>query len=836
MPTLTLYLFALFSGFAALVYQVAWSRMLSLTFGSSTLAVSAVVAGFMGGMGLGAWAYHRLADRIDSSIRAYGLLEIGIVVSTAALTILYAGLPELFAGAASVVPAGAPMTLFRIATAFVLLLLPAALMGGTYPALCRVMLRTSSEVDARLGWIYGLNTVGAALGAIVAGLVLVEAFGSTGAVRVANFINLVIGLASLWLARRLRDAQARAPSSDETLESPLPHWLTGLVLFGSGFATLGYEIVWFRALHYLLGPGTYTLSALLAIFLLGLGLGGCLYRPVLRFRRPAWALGFGQLGIALFAILAVGAEHLILTDPDLSRRFSLLATAASRPWQDHLADAATLAAMLMLPATLWMGVVFPLASRLFLGPMSELTSRVGQAYLLSNLGSIAGGILAAVWILPTLGTLGGTKLLVAVNLLLGLMVLARASTRAALGVGAVISLAIAGIGLALPERFAFGVASDSLSLEILLEFEEESDLGTVQVYSRRGDDRRAMVIDGVIVSATESWSRDPFVKQIALAHLPLQLDWRIRKTLNLGVAGGSTLATLAQYPQLDVLDAVEINGAVIRGGRRFEDWRVLEDPRVDVILEDAVHYLLTTDRRYDLIINDAKEQVRFGGNAKILSQEFYRYALGSLNECGLFAQAIGLSRDPESLGLILRTVLSVFPEVEVFLVSANMSVVVGSRCPIAGREQPSPSEIEAAGVGREIRRYFSRDATDLASLWIGSGSELRKAIGPGPVNDWNFLPFEFMSYRSPLATKQDWAASLRLVLEPRLAEDDPGSSFSESAAYESLRKTHRAFLMSLEGDVRGAQRLIREVLRESPRHPMARHVEETIKALFYSPR
>ena len=307
MPTAILYLFAFASGFAALTYQVAWSRMLSMTFGSSTLAVSSVVAGFMGGMGIGAWLYHRVGDRVRSPLRAYALLEFGIAVSTATLTLIYLQLPHYFAWAASAVPAGWAMTIFRILNVFMLLVIPSALMGATYPALCRVMIRSAEQVDRRLGWIYGLNTVGAAMGALVAGALAIEFVGSTGAVALANCLNFAIGAGALAIARGEMQSRlaARTIGQPEILESNLPVWITGLVLFGSGFATLGYEIIWFRALHYLLGQGTYVLSGTLMIFLLGLGFGAFIYSPALRWGRPERTLGFTQLGIACLALCAI---------------------------------------------------------------------------------------------------------------------------------------------------------------------------------------------------------------------------------------------------------------------------------------------------------------------------------------------------------------------------------------------------------------------------------------------------------------------------------------------------------------------------------------------------
>jgi len=817
--------FAFSSGFAALIYQVAWSRMLSMTFGSSTLAVSAVVAGFMGGMGIGAWLYHRVGDRVPSPLRAYGLLEIAIAVSTALLTLCYLQLPRVFADVAGMVPAGLAMNVFRIATTFLLLLVPAAVMGGTYPALCRALIYSAKHVDRRLGWIYGLNTIGAAAGALATGFVLIEQIGSTGAVLVANAINLVIGIASLLVARRLAPTASAPRAGNEALPSELPHWTTALVLFGSGFATLGYEIVWFRALHYLLGPGTYTLSTLLSIFLLGLGFGGLFYRVAVRWGRPERNLGFSQLCIAALAICAIGAEHYVMTRPALFDRFSIYSTAlVNESWQWRVLVSVAVATALMLPATLWMGLTFPLASRLFLGDIDRLTARVGLAYLLSNLGSILGAIVAALFILPRLGTVEGTRLLAGVNLALGLLVLLRVREKSVRFAAVTVTWGVIALSLALPARLAFGPKVVLDYPGMLLAYEEESELGTVQVF-RAPSDRvliQSMAIDGAIIAAMPTWDLALYAKQIILAHLPMTLDRDIRKVLAVGVASGSTVAEIARYPWVAHVDALEINSAVVRAGLRFPDFQVFEDPRVDLVVEDALHFLLATDQRYDLIVNDAKEHLRFSGNSKVLSAEFYRYALDRLTECGLFVQEIPLIHDEVGLGLMLRTFERVFPVMEVFLLPPGQAVTVGSRCPIGGRVRPRLEELETAGVAETIRTFFSKDPTDLGALWIISGPEVRRVVGEGPINTWNDSPLEFHSYRQTLLNKFERGVPLGMVFGPRLEDPLGRSEFSRSPGYAAQHRVNEAVLRVLQGDRARGEAILRSVLAEDPDHVLAR--------------
>ncbi len=836
MFTGSLYLLAFLSGFAALVYQVAWAKMLSLTFGSSTLAVSSVVAGFLGGMGIGAWLYRRVSDRGVEPLRSYSALEFGIALSTAIFTLFFRFLPGLFAATAGILPAGLVMDAFRALSAIVLLLVPSVLMGATYPALCTALIHTRSGVERHLGWIYGFNTLGGAAGAMVAGLAMIELLGSSGAVLSANAINIVVAVSAFLMARGKTRAGrvARASTSDESLPSELPVWLTGIVLFVSGFTTLGYEIVWFRALRYLVGNGTYVLTNVLVIFLLGLGFGGFFYRAALRLGRAESNLALCQLGISILALLAIGCEQLVLTTPWLRDQLSIFSVefrSHSWPWRLGVSSAVSLA--IMLPATLWMGLSFPLASRLFLGSMRALGSRVGLAYLISNLGSILGAVMAAVFIIPRLGTVDGTRLLAGLNLALGLLIASRAPSGRALYASALAAVVFAlGIGFVLPDRLDFRGESWLGMPDPRRLFEEEAELGTVQVLAQRGTaGERAMSIDGVPIGVTPGYDRDLYAKQVLLAHLPMLLDREIRDTLNVGVATASTLDAVSRYPWVETLDAVEINASVIRAASLFPYAKVFQDPRVGIEIEDAVHYLLRTSRTYDLIINDAKQDVEFAGNAKILSREFYEHSLARLERCGLFAQWIPLTSSAEAFEMIGRTFIRVFPQVEFFVDPPTSAIMVGSRCPIAGRRRPTPVELEKLGIAAELRSISLPDPLELLTLWAASGADLRAHLGPGPLNSWDRMRLEFIAYRAARTGPKVIAAAagnLRLLAEARKNGSGETPEFADASLLQAMFRLQEAWVQILGGRLAEARTLINGVLEERPDHAPARKAARVV--------
>ncbi len=780
-----LYLLLFFSGVAALTYEIAWAKMLALTFGSTTTSAAAVIAGFMGGMGIGAWLYHFVSDRWPYPLLIYGALEIGIAVTTAAFTLPLYSLPQVLTEASSLLRITGPgpaLTLLQFVAVVIPLLFPAALMGATFPALCTALIRTAPGVDRHLGMIYGINTIGAAAGVLFAGLFLIERLGLNASVSVANVLNLLVGCTAIALART-RTERAGSPArkgAETTVPTKLSRRATGIVLFASGFATLGYEIVWFRASRYVFGNSTHALSAVLFVFLVGLGLGSLLLRRVVRRGSPERDLALCQCTIAVLAVGGMACQSLLLSTAMIGDAISVFSeTAVYRPWLWRLLIQIGVATATMLPATLLMGLSFPLASRLFLGDVRKLGKRVGGAYLLANLGSILGAVAGATLLLPVFGTFGSTKVLAVINLSLAVVVVAGVRVRVKAVVPHLFTAAIVVLGLALvlPRSPDFrGETPDDADYDVV--YLEEADLATVQVLEDTSNSaRKSMAIDGWGIGYGSGLVGLPIHrKQLLLAHLPMVLDTRIQQTLNIGLGCGSTLEALASYAELETLDCVEINGAVVRACRLFEESSVLDDPRTRLVVDDAVHYLLQSDRSYDLIISDGKQQPSYSGNAVLLCQEFYRYSLARLSEHGLFVQWIPLPMLSGDFRVNLRTICDVFPHVGIFYFPRWSVMMVASRQPLAGRPRMSVERFKESRAYQDLRPYFIDHPTALLSHWTAGKPQLLRVLGEGPISKWDHLVLDFTAFK---ATRREWSRAkfdnLTLLLT---AETMPGPDTS----------------------------------------------------------
>jgi spermidine synthase len=256
---------AFLSGTAALIYQVVWVHTLTLTFGSTTVSAAVVIAAFMAGLGLGARCYDILQRRWKNNVMLYAGIECGIALTAAALTLGLRFLPGIYGTLTDMIGTGALLNMTRFTVAFTLLLIPSALIGATFPALSLIVIRSPQGINRHLGMIYGINTLGAAVGTLLSGFVLIELLGNTASVWFANTLNIAVAAAVYSARSRFsQDYVKRAASAKKsaTVPTPLPPAVVGIILIASSFAPMAYELDarhqvphWEQYLRCLIGPG-----------------------------------------------------------------------------------------------------------------------------------------------------------------------------------------------------------------------------------------------------------------------------------------------------------------------------------------------------------------------------------------------------------------------------------------------------------------------------------------------------------------------------------------------------------------------------------------------------
>src|SRR5262245_13302592 len=274
-----LYLIFFLSGATGLVYEVIWVRLTGLVFGNTSHAISVVLGSFMAGLALGSWWLGRKADRVESPLRFYGLLEIGIGVSASQVPVAFGLLDTLYWALAPYldnVPGG--NGLVRFLTSFSILIVPTFLMGGTLPVLARFFTEAVQEVQRKVGVLYALNTFGAAFGTLSAALFFVPRLGNTRSTLLIAVTNVAIGVFVILMdARRPRESRAQEQEIFSYVTTPAGSARTDRLILAtlatSGFVSMVYEVAWTRALTAMIGSSTYAFSIMLVTFLVGIALG-----------------------------------------------------------------------------------------------------------------------------------------------------------------------------------------------------------------------------------------------------------------------------------------------------------------------------------------------------------------------------------------------------------------------------------------------------------------------------------------------------------------------------------------------------------------------------------
>ncbi|MEE8476442.1 MAG: fused MFS/spermidine synthase [Myxococcota bacterium] len=715
------------SGFAALLYQTAWTRELSFVFGTSHLAVAAVLAAYMGGLALGAAVAARYAMRLRRPVRVYGVLELSIAVCALgvpwgirALNALYVGL--LGGGSALAESASLPASLFQLAGAFALLLLPTAFMGATLPLLARHAVRREEEIASRVGVLYAVNTAGAIAGTLCAAFLLLPELGLRRTVWVGVAVNTaVFGLAVLLAGRApLPPTPAGAGASARTANEPF--WILPAIAL-SGAVSFAYEVMWTRLLGHLLGASLHAFATMLASFLLGIALGSAVAARLAASRERA-ALGFAwsQLGIAVTAYVAFA-----LAD-GLPEFAASLGAGPDAP----LASAAVAGAVL-LPIALCIGATFPFAVRVLAQDPDRAAVATARVYAWNTVGALAGALGAGFVLLPGLGFEGLLTLGVVASLVLAALAALAVRPRRLGPVGAA---AAAGLVLLLaPARPPWRLLTSSPGTvnETTNEIYFSAVGRTSNVMLTNLGGRYRLTTDGLPEALIDPAGLPP---EPTISHwlglLPALLRPEARDLLVVGLGGGVTLELAPRSYQW--IDVIEIEPEVLAANRWIADERArdpLSDPRVRVHIGDARGALQLTAKRYDAIVSQPSHPWTAGAS-HLYTREFFALVRARLKSDGVFVQWIGTAYvDAALLRSLLATLLEVFPHVELFRPQVHGVLFVASGTPIdtlagaARALQAAPADFARVGLHR---------LEDIASAWALDEAGVRALAAGAPPN------------------------------------------------------------------------------------------------------
>jgi spermidine synthase len=809
-----LYIVFFLSGATGLVYEVIWVRLTGLVFGNTSLAISTVLGAFMAGLALGSWKLGQKADRAPNPLRVYGLLELGIGVSAALVPLAFRALDSFYSAVApSLSSTPGAIGFVRFGTSFVILLAPTFFMGGTLPVLSRFFTENLRDVERKVGTLYALNTFGAAAGTLLAALVLIPVLGNRATTLLIASMNLGIGLLALHLSRRAEPGSEFERSVDESRPpDPTADRLILLTLAVSGFVSMLYEVSWTRALSAIIGSSTYAFSIMLVTFLVGIALGSSLisrWKPAASLR----ALGILQMGIAIgglvFLVGYLFAPYVVIA---LIRAFFYSFPAV-------LTIQFVVSSLLMILATLCMGATFPLASQLYSSKVSVLGRNVGNIYSVNTVGAIAGSLLAGFVLIPVIGTERTILVGVFFNSAMALLLLTGALRPASHGApsnngptlsqrgegpvpvnpspsgrgwreapgegrrapvsppgarpiraAAVILLLIATFSM----RGGFFWTPDSLDRGILIyshQFESRPELtinehyeDTDVVYYKEGNNASISVRKGENYlglrtnGKVDASNRGDMMTQLAIGFLPALHHPSPKSTLVIGYGSGVTVGAIAAFKEVEHIDCVEIEPAVIGAAAWFTDVnrRSYENPKVNLIFDDARNYMNTTRKQYDVIISEPSNPW-IAGVASLFTAEFYDRAAEVLKDDGVFAQWVQLYElDPENLRMVLKEFQRKFPEVSLWVTDSDL-LMVGTRHPqqldadrLARLAESDPS------IARDLQEFLHLShAEGFPAYYVMSSKAVREFASTARRNTDDHPLLEFHAPRQLFTDTKD---------------------------------------------------------------------------------
>jgi predicted membrane-bound spermidine synthase len=830
------------SGAASLIYQVVWFKQLQFVLGSSTFAVSVTVASFFFGLSLGSWLGGHLSDRLRRPLRAYGFLELAVGVVSLLITIALSKWSLWVPWLAPFLSDPSPLAgAIAVLVSFSALALPTMLMGATLPLLAKYVVRERHALARRIGLLYGINTLGAAIGCATVGLFLIGALGMLYSAVIGSAIYLSIAMLAGVLVLRgpVYDGSVAEPSVAATEAAPSENPPSGVVVLVcvfalTGFVSIAYEVLWFRILANFSLHTVYAFSAMLATYLLGLVLGAFICAKFLAHRKNRLLANFAQLQVLI-------ATAGMVTVALLGRSRNILAVIGPLPERlgipSHILEPLAGTAEIMLlclvvflvPTTL-IGVGFPLASELTIHHLSALGRRLGKLYALNTLAGTLGSLTAAFLVLPCLGTQASLTLLIALNLLLFAVTIAsqpslRGDRRLwRLGLEGVLAC---GIGLWFMGPRYLADAQTRFEGGRVLAFQEARDATFVVMgyHSKTAGTYQQLLVNG------KSYANNapPGRRYMAvLGHLPALLHPSPRSALVACVGTGTTVGALTVHPSVQTIKAVDLSQAVFDFAPLFEplNHRFHVQPQVQNIVADARHYLLTREEAFDVITFEPPPP-QDAGVVNLYSREFYQLAKRRLAPGGVVTQWVPLDLSRQALPrMMIRTMMAEFPHVSLWIPSRMEGVAIGSMEPLRIDLSNWRRRMNAETLRTDLAAIGFRSPEALAATFVGADRALLALIGDGPIvtddhpriEYFNFYPIDRMRY--------DEILDHREPVEEYLAAP-PGDPAALEAAREIVTliwKEHEASAAKCHDEARD---LLQRALTRDPDNPYLQYLATT---------
>ena len=642
--------------------------------------------------------------------------------------------------------------------AFIVLIVPTTLMGGTLPALVKYLASLSGRIGYHTAIPYAVNTLGAVTGCLATGLFALYYIGINSTVYLAGIIDIIAGsllLALYWKEQSTGTFGVTEVNSTEMSEGGSSRKKLNFIIISaftlSGFCSLAYEVLWTRVLSLVLGSSVYAFTIMLATFLVGLGLGSIAFAPFVdRCKKPIHWFSALEAIIGIFALASVFIYREL---PFIF--FNLKDAFAERFWLFLIIEFLIAAAVMIVP-TLSMGAIFPLVNRIYAqGSSQSIGKKVGDIYFFNTTGAIVGSAAGGFLLIPFIGVQNGVVLTAGLNILISIVLLYYSGTtlfRKLLG-SATFATVFVLMTLALPQwekmAMTMGLYVNQYDMdtknpsfkdwsfnERLLYYKE----GLNAIITVRGSGPNLEVISYQSNGKQEARSESgrPSWSWSILGHIPMMLhNGDPKESLLIGLGSGITLGAMEYYP-VKAFDVVELESGVVDAARFFSkaNNNALDDPRVRLHLTDGRSFLSTASKKYDIIVSGVSDPW-ISGVSNLFTYDYFVELKNRLNDDGIVAVWFSNYKStPDDFKIGLNSFAAVFPHISAWFHyrAALDLVIIGSVKPHSFDMQRLRNTFADPKIGAGLTRIDIKDPYDIFTLFLSGDTDLRRYIGQSRIN------------------------------------------------------------------------------------------------------
>ena len=757
------------SGFAALIYQLIWVRLLGLVFGVSSFAVATVVAVFLLGLGLGSYYFGKWSDRLKNPLKAYLFVELFIAVFslTSYLIINHLHLYKLLYEYSYNNLNFYEMSLVRLLLSIVVLLPPVFAIGGTIPLISKYFLTTTKTFGSKFSRIYYLNTLGAFAGAILTGFVFVEHFGVFLTFMIAVTLNLIIVF--LILAKKTETEKTAEP-----VKADAPYSYMLFILFLTGFISLSYEILWTRILS------TYSLSTsqafalILSGFLLGFAIGSYFVsKKIDSMKNPV--LNFSKI-----SILTAISGALVLF---IFQRFELLILNLEKVLHINiLTISLNLAFVVSFIPAIFMGMLFPLGLKIYSSNIKEIGIKTGKVFFSNTIGCVVGSVFTGFVLIPFVGLWNTTLILVNLSLVIAFYMFLKNDKFTKTHLASLLLVFLLTNLMVFSDKKTFH--KEIKGFDVI--YYSEGLSGTVTAIENKG--YRGLFVDGQNVSGTDLVLT---TDSKMLAHLPLLLAENREKALTVGYGTGATSYSMLLYG--GEVYAVEIEEKVIAASPLFGEvnFHSYKNPDLHIMIDDARNYIDAVDGEFDVIVTDVTN-LKYKRNPYLYTKEYFEIMKNALVGNGIAAAWLplgGLSYN--DLKILIRTFDKVYPHTTVWYFTqypTHFIIVIGTQEKLEVNLNDLASDMKNAKI--DLKSLRVDNEYELASMLLLGESDVDNLVSGQEIHTDNFPILEFSDMDLYMLT--DLRSNLKNLLQYQ-KEDLSNYFIGDNSQINILKREFRTY-------------------------------------------